>query len=228
MQLGQQPTRFLIFLKVKQYSPRTQPEIKSHLLNPSHANISLGNCTVRTSPCCCLHACAPLQGLIPWFLGSKSKSTSALKGYKNMAGGYRSSHAKPWSFCAGCGFTTIGGGSALLADAVAAISAVGNGKRVVFSVSLALCLARSSNQLVQILKAEWNTRIVSMSLESLVSFDVCGIHVSSRSASALRLVNLRILFFPWDHFRRLDPCKLSLANGRPIPASERYHYIDIL
>lgn len=154
MQLGQQPTRFLIFLKVKQYSPRTQPEIKSHLLNPSHANISLGNCTVRTSPCCCLHACAPLQGLIPWFLGSKSKSTSALKGYKNdiknIAGGYRSSHAKPWSFCAGCGFTTIGGGSALLADAVAAISAVGNGKRVVFSVSLALCLARSSNQLVQI------------------------------------------------------------------------------
>lgn len=76
--------------------------------------------------------------------------------------------------------------------------------------------------------AEWNTRIVSMSLESLVSFDVCGMHVSSRSASALRLVNLRILFFPWDHFRRLDPCKLSLANGRPIPASERYHYIDIL
>ena len=25
--------------------------------------------------------------------------------------------------------------------------------------------------------------------------------------------------FQWDHFRRLDPCKLSLTNGRPIPAA---------
>ena len=47
-------------------------------------------------------------------------------------------------------------------------------------------------------------------------------HVSSCSASALRLVNLQILFFPWDRSQRLDPCKLSLANGRPFPASKRY------
>ena len=47
-------------------------------ITPSHAK------TLLTSPCCCLHACAPLQDLIPWFLGPKSRA--ALKGYKKHSG----------------------------------------------------------------------------------------------------------------------------------------------